>query len=69
MDIDVDNDDIYEWLMCPSCCREVKPKIVNGLPAMKELTPEDLYWESLRDWDDNDHTCWDYDDWDMLEDR
>lgn len=44
-DIDMENDKIYEWGACPRCGRAVDPVMENGLPVMRELSAEELFWE------------------------
>jgi hypothetical protein len=45
-DIDINNDEIYRYLTCPLCHREVKPVLHNGKQVVHILTEEEMYWEN-----------------------
>lgn len=45
-DIDTENDKIYPFVACSKCFRHVEPLMENGLPVMREVSAEELFWES-----------------------
>lgn len=50
-EIDCDRDKIYPMYLCSNCYREVKPKMIDGIQCMRELTDEEIFWDNCCDED------------------
>jgi len=45
-DIDIENDEVYEFTVCAQCYKPVVQIYDDGIPVMHPLTQEEAYWES-----------------------
>lgn len=44
-EIDTQNDDVYTFMVCPKCYREVRPLLQDGHQVFHAMTDEEIFWE------------------------